>query len=243
MATVIVPIRSDNAYVGFAQEATAGTPVAPTWFPRWVDLSIEYDMKAEEVMEGDGTRHVSQLVKNQQMVKIKYKCYPRMNEMGAIEKQVMGTGGDTITTATPSSTSTGSVTGGTSTSITLTSGTGFAATGQSGTFQMLVGAGTTADPWEVVTFTAPVSGAVLTVAATYNGGKFKSNHPSGTTVASIATVNTSFTNSPSAGGTTIQVGNQIGISGTPAVVLSPGTANEEIVTLNASSVTGTGPWT
>lgn len=242
MATINA-IRSDNSYVSFAQQAVGGTPVAPIWFPRWVDLSIEYDLKIEEVMEGDGTRHVSQLVKNQQKIKIKYKCYPRMNELGAIEKQVMGSGSDTITTASPSSTSTGSVTGGTSTSITLTSGSGFAATGQSGTFQMLVGAGTSNDPWEVVTFTAPTSGAVLTVAAAYNGGKFKSNHPSGTTVASIATINTSLTNSPVAGATTINVGNQIGISGTPAVVLSPGTNNEEVVTLNASSVTGSGPWT
>jgi hypothetical protein len=243
MTTIPISIRDDNAYFGFAQEATPGTPVAPVWFPRWVDGSIEYDLKSEEVYEGDGSRRASQLVKNQQMLKIKLKCYPRMNELGAIEKMIMGSGSDTITTATPTSTSTGAVTGGSSTSITLTSGSGFSATGQSGTFQMLVGLGTTADPYETVTFTAPTSGAVLTVAAGYNGGKFKSNHGSGTTVSSIATINTSFTNSPSAGGTTVQVGNQIGISGTPAVVLSPGTANEEIVTLTASSVTGTGPWT
>src|SRR5437763_1586630 len=110
MPTVISAIRGDNAYFGFAQEATAGTPVAPIWFPRWVDGSIEYDLKTEEVYEGDGTRRASQLVKNQQMIKIKLKCYPRMNELGAIEKMTMGSGSDTITTASPSTTSTGAVT-------------------------------------------------------------------------------------------------------------------------------------
>jgi hypothetical protein len=243
MPVIPISIRDDNSYFSFVQQAVPGTPQAPIWFPRWVDGSIEYDLKTEEVYEGDGTRRASQLVKNQQMLKIKLKCYPRMNELGALEKMIMGTGADTITTSTPTSTSTGAVTGGSSTSITLTPGTGFAATGQSGTFIMLVGVGTTADPYEAVTFTAPVSGAVLTVAAGYNGGKFKSSHPSGTTVASIATINTSITSALTAGGTTVPVGNQLGISGTPVVVLSPGTSNEEFVTLNASSVTGTGPWT
>src|SRR5260370_20222915 len=142
MPVIPIAIRDDNSYFSFVQQAVAGTPQAPIWFPRWVDGSIEYDMKSDEVYEGDGSRHASQLVKNQQMLKIKLKCYPRMNELGALEKMTMGASSDTITTATPTSTSTGAVTGGTSTSITLTSGTGFAATGQSGTFIMLLGGGT-----------------------------------------------------------------------------------------------------
>jgi hypothetical protein len=240
----LVPLRANNAYFGMAKQTVQGTAVAPTTFPRWLDgTAIDLALSVEEIMEGDSTRHISLIVKNKQEVKLKLATYVRPIVAGLIEAATMGTGSDAITTTTPTSTSTGAVTAGSSTSITLTSGTGFAATGQSGTFQMLVGVGTSADPYETVTFTAPTSGAVLTVAAGYNTGKFAQSHPSGTTVANVAAINTSFTSSAIVGATTIVVGNQIGISGTPLVVLSPGTINEEVVTLTASSVTGTGPWT
>jgi hypothetical protein len=244
MPTVIQPIRSDNAYFGLAKETTPGTAVAPTTFPRWYDGSqLEYDLKSEELWEGDGTRRLAQLVKNRQSVKIKLKCSPRSVEMGVLESATMGTGSDAITTSTPSTTSTGAVTGGTSTTVGLTSGTGFTGAG-GGTYILLVGTGTAADPYEAVTFVMPASGTTLTVAAAYNGGKFKQNHPSGTTIAAIDPIDTSFTSAASAGATTIVVGNNVGLtgSGTALVVLSPGTANEEIATITTPG-TGTGPYT
>lgn len=51
----IIPIRADNAYVGMALQSLQGTPVAPNYFFRWLDgTKMEYDMKVEEVWEGDG---------------------------------------------------------------------------------------------------------------------------------------------------------------------------------------------
>lgn len=240
----VIPIRADNAYYGVSQQSVQGTPVAPTKFYRWMDGSnIQIDLKTEEVWEGDGSRRLSQLIKNQQVTKFKIVHTPRPVNLGFSEKAAQGIASDAITPVAPTTTSTTSATAGTTTTMTLTSGTGFAAASQSGTFQMLVGTGASNDPYETVTFNAPTSGAVLTVAAGYNGGKFAQNHITGTTVTNIAAINTSLTSGASANATTIVVGNQIGFSGTPVVMLSPGLTSEEIVTINASSVTGTGPWT
>lgn len=240
---VISPIRDDNSYFAFAKELNPGTPVAPSIFPRWQDGSnIQIDMKAEDVWEGDGSRRLSQVVKNQQLVKIKLVFLPRMNEIGFFESLALGANSDTITTVAPSTTLSASVTGGTSTSVTVPVNTGL--TG-AGTIQMLVGAGTATA--ETVPFTLPATGAgpyTLAVASSYNGGKLKNNHSSADPIASIATVNTSIAAGSTAGATTIQLASNAGLtgSGTSAVVLSPGTANEEIVSL-VTPGTGTGPWT
>src|SRR6266487_3468261 len=232
MPTVLVPIRSDNAYWGFSKEVVPGTPVAPSVFPRWQDgSSLEYDLKMEEIWEGDGSRRLSQLVKNQQGVKIKLTIMPRMNEIGFFEMLAMGASSDTITTASPSTTLSAGATGGTSTSLSVAANTGLTGTGN---IQMVVGQGTATV--ETATLTLPVTGGgpyVLAVAASYNGGKIANNHSSADTIASVATANTAFTSGASAGATTIIVGNNNGLtgSGTASVVLSPGTANEEIVTI------------
>lgn len=243
MPVVIVPIRNDNSYFGFAKETTPGTPVAPSLFPRWQDGStITIELKAEDVWEGDGTRRLSQIVKNQQYVKLKLVVLPRMNEIGFFESLALGANSDTVTTVAPSTTLSAGVTGGTSTSVTVPVNTGL--TG-AGTIQMLVGAGTATA--ETVPFTLPATGAgpyTLTVAASYNGGKLKNNHSSADPIASIATVNTSVAATSTVGATTIQLANNAGLtgSGTSAVVLSPGTANEEIASL-VTPGTGAGPYT
>ena len=240
----IIPIRADNAYAGLAIQAAQGTGVAPTNFVRWMDgTALTIELTAEDIWEGDGSRRLSQIIKNKQMVKLKIAQTPRPILLGMVETAAMGKGSDSIVASTPSTTTTSVVTGGTSTTVTLTSGTGFFSAG-AGTFQLMIGTGTATDPFEIVTFTVPTTlGTTQTVAPGYNGGKFKQSHPSGTNIASIAAVNTSFTSAATAGGTTVVVGNQNGITGTPTVILSAGLTTEEVVVLNASSVTGTGPWT
>jgi hypothetical protein len=243
----IVPIRNSNAYLGFGKQTVQGTAVAPTLFPRWLDGSnIDIAMKVENIREGDGTRRLAQVIKNQQYAKIKLMCYPRPVEIGFLECAAMGSGADapTAVTAPPATTTTTTITGGTSTSVTITSGTGYFGTG-GGTYQIAIGAGAPGEVVEVVTFTYPVTpGTTLTVAAGYNAGKFKFNHTIGASVSSFTTINTALTTATTAGGTTVITGNALGLTsgGTQTVMLSPGLAVEEIVTLTVPG-TGTGPFT
>ena len=168
MAVVITPIRSDNAYFGLGKEVTPGTPVAPTYFPRWEDGSkIEIDCKIEEIWEGDGSRHLSLAVKNLQMVKIKLVCRPRANEMGFLEMLAMGTGSDAYTAPTTNTTlSSASSVGATTISVA-------ANTGLTGSTQLPLVLGTGLATEEIALFLPPVTGAgpyTLNVAAAYNGG-------------------------------------------------------------------------
>lgn len=101
---LIVPIRSNNAYIGIGKQTVGGTAVAPTVFPRWLDGSqLEFALKTESIREGDTTRRLSQVIKNQQYVKVKLLCLPRPVELGFLEQAAMGTGADTFTTAAYSS--------------------------------------------------------------------------------------------------------------------------------------------
>ena len=244
MPTLITPLRANNAYFGIGKQAIGGTAVAPSMFPRWLDgTSIAIDISDEEIVEGDASRHVGLVIKNKQVTKLKLVTWARPIIAGMLEEMGMGVGSDVITASTPSTTTNTVVTGGSSTTVGLVSGTGFTSAG-AGTFALLVGTGTATDPYETVTFTVPVSGTTLTVAAGYNGGKFKQSHPSGTTIASVASVNTSFTSAASVGATTVVLGNNNGLTGagTAVIALSAGTANEEIVTVTTPG-TGTGPYT
>ncbi len=166
--TVIVPIRADSAYFGISKEVVPGTPAAPVWFPRWMDGSnIEIDLKAEDVWEGDGSRRLSQIVKNRQMVKIKLTCSPRMNEVGFLEEATQGTGSDTYTAPTVATTLSALTAVG-ATSITVAANTGL--TG-AGTIALIINPGATNE--EIALFNVPATGVgpyTLTVAAAYNGG-------------------------------------------------------------------------
>lgn len=244
MVTLISPLRDSNAYVGISKQAVGGTAVAPSTFIRWLDsTSMGIEVASEEIVEGDTTRHVAFFIKNKQETKIKIVTYIRPILAGMLEAASMGTVSDNITDQTPSTTTNTVVTGGSSTTVGITSNTGFTSAG-GGTFQLILGTGTSNDPYETVTFSVPTSGTTLTVASSYNGGVFKSSHPSGTTISSVAVVNTSLTNAPTAGATSFQTGKNTGLTsgGTQSVVLSPGTVNEEIVTVTVPG-TGTGPYT
>lgn len=167
----IVPIREDNAYVGIAKQGSQGSPSAPTNFVRWLDgTKLEFGMKTAEVWEGDGSRHVSQLIKENQMVKVTVKFNPRPVELGFFEAASLGTNSDTFTTATVSTTVSANTSSG-ATAITVPVNTGL--TG-SGTITLVVGAGTANE--EIATFNLPVTGVgpyTLTVA---NSGTLKKAH-------------------------------------------------------------------
>lgn len=248
--TVIAPIRSDNAYFGFGKETSPGTAVAPSWFPRWLDgSSFEVDLKAEDFWEGDGTRQISQIIKNRQLVKIKHVCSPRMNEVGMLEEAAMGIASDSFTAGTPSGTLHTAVTGGTSTTLVLT-GAGFSAflTPASGNINLLIVDPTNGN--EIVPCTLPDTGTspyTFTVASSYNGGKVKTNHAGSDvlTVAVLTTVSTSLTSAATKGAATIAVGNNSNMTATSTqtLILSPGLASEEIVTVSTPASSGTGPWT
>jgi hypothetical protein len=167
----IVPIREDNAYVAAGLQSAQGTPVTPSYCFRWLDGSkLEFDMKTLEVWEGDGSRHLSQLIKEHQMVKLNLKLYPRPIEVGFLESAAMGIGADTYTAASINTTVSANTTAGAST-INVPVNTGL--TG-AGTITLVVGAGSVNE--EVATFVTPVTGAgpyTLTVAAS---GSLKNAH-------------------------------------------------------------------
>lgn len=177
---VYVPVRSDNAYLGFGKQVSQGTAVAPTVFPRWLDgTSFEMDLKAEDLWEGDGTRRLAQVIKNHQKVKFKHVCTPRMNEMAMFEQAAMGSGSDTVTPATVNTTLSSSSSIG-ATSISVAANTGL--TG-SGTIALILSAGTVRE--EIALFTIPATGAgpyTVNVNAGYNGGQLKLAHNSADTV-------------------------------------------------------------
>ncbi len=250
---VVVPIRGDNAYIGLAKQTSGqGVAAAPTLFPRWLDgSSLEFDTATSDVWEGDGSRRLSQVIKTRQSVKVKLVFNPRPVELGFVARATMGQNSDSLVGPTDQGgTLNAGVTGGTSTSIVVASGYiggSSLVTPASGSIQLAIGsaAGGTSG-YEVATFTLPATGTgpwTLNVAAGYNSGKIKNTYASASPVNGISTINTSLTSAALANATTIVVGNQLGISGTPIVMLDPGLSTEEIVTINASSVTGTGPWT
>jgi hypothetical protein len=177
----IIPIRSDNGYVGISQQSSQNTPVAPSIFVRWLDKTkLEFDMKTEEVWEGDGTRRLSQLIKQHQMVKFSVVFNPRPIELGFFEAAALGSSSDAFTAATIATTVSAGVSSGSNT-IQVPINTGL--TG-AGTQVLVVGAGSANE--EVATFTTPVTGAgpyTLTVA---NGGALKNAHNSAEVVRSFS---------------------------------------------------------
>ncbi|MBF6588933.1 MAG: hypothetical protein IVW57_00195 [Ktedonobacterales bacterium] len=179
-----IAIRSDNGYIGFAKQSQQNTGAAPTQFYRWLDGSgIEVDAKMEEIWEGDGSRHLSQLIKNRQSAKIKLITNVRPNDVGFLECAAMGAGSDAYTAPTVATVLSAATLVG-ATSISVATNTGLTGTG---TIALALEAGTATE--EIPTFTLPASGVgpyTLTVAPAYNGGTLKTAHANTGTVKSSA---------------------------------------------------------
>lgn len=176
----LVALRSDNAYFGLAKQSVQGTAVAPTLFPRWMDgTSIDIDLKAEDIWEGDGSRRLSQIIKNSQQVKLKLVCTPRPNEVGLFEQAAMGASSDTYTAP---STGTSIVTSGTNsagaTTLVITATTGLTA---SGTYYVVVDPGLATE--EIVDLTTPkTSGSGPYTFTIANSGTLQFTHTAGAVV-------------------------------------------------------------
>lgn len=159
--------------------------MAPSVFPRWLDgTSIEIDGKFEDFREGDGSRRLSTIIKNRQLVKIKLTASLRPIELGFFEAAAQGSGSDTYTAPTVNTTlSAGSSIG--ATSISVAANTGL--TGST-VIPLVIDAGLATE--EIALFAPPVTGAgpyTLNVSNTYNGGNgLKLAHTSGHTVQSAA---------------------------------------------------------
>lgn len=178
----IVPIRADNAYIGLSKQTTQGTPVAPSTFVRWLDGSkYEYDLKTEEVWEGDGTRRLSQIIKNKQSVKVTVNFNPRPIELGFFECAAMGIGSDAVSAPSVATTLAASATAG-ATSISLTSNVGL--TG-SGTATLILSAGTANE--EVVVVTTPGTGAGPYAYTLANSAVLKKSHSNSDAASTSAT--------------------------------------------------------
>lgn len=216
MPNILIPFRGSNFYMGFGEQSSPDTPVAPTVFPRWKNgTKVEIALNTEEVKEGDGSRRTTLLIKNGQKVKGKLVASLRPNERGYFTKWAMGVGSDTYTAPTVATTLSALTAIG-ATSITVAAQTGL--TG-SGTIALPLEAGTATE--EIAVFNLPATGVgpyTLTVASTYNGGALRLAHANGGTVKSKAThvlidqnegnyvtVEAGFGNLFSAGGTAIRI--------------------------------------
>jgi hypothetical protein len=177
------PIRNDNAYFGRAKQSVQGTAVAPTNFIRWLDGSkIDWAVSTKEIWEGDGTRRLSQVIKDKQEVKLTEVFNPRPIELGFTEAAAMGASSDTVTPATVATTLSANTLAN-ATSITVASNTGL--TG-SGTIVLIIEPGTATE--EIAIFDTPATGAgpyTLTVDSTYNGGALKLAHTSAGAVRAV----------------------------------------------------------
>lgn len=166
----LLPLRSNNAYAGIAKQSVQGTAVTPSTFPRWVDgTKIEMDAKLEDVWEGDGSRRLSFILKNEQQVKIQHMFYPRPNEAAFFESAAMGSGSDTYTAPATGTSLTTSGAGNTagSTTLTISASTGL---GASGSAQLVINPGTATE--EVVTVTTPGTVNAFTITAPATGLKY-----------------------------------------------------------------------
>lgn len=85
-------------YFGYGLQSVKGTPVAPTIFPRFIGTpSIHPAINSEVIREGDNTRRVSKIIKNQQHWAGAIGLYPRPIEMGWGIARFCGTGADVVT--------------------------------------------------------------------------------------------------------------------------------------------------
>lgn len=139
------------------------------------------ETKTEEVWEGDGSRHLSQVIKNGQEVKIKLISYLRPVELGFFEQAGNGIGSDGLITPSVSTTLAAATLLG-ATSITIHANTGL--TG-SGTIALILDPGLITE--EIALFTIPATGGsdpyTITVA---NSGTLKFAHSNSAVVKTAA---------------------------------------------------------
>lgn len=117
--------RENLFYTGWTKQAAWGTPLAPTFFWRWLDgTDVNPDAKFSEEREGDTSPHVSLFYKTTQIWGIKISEYVRPITIGCALEALLGSGSDTFTAPAQSTTLTSPiVAGANSFSVTAAIGT------------------------------------------------------------------------------------------------------------------------
>jgi hypothetical protein len=170
-------------YLGFAKEATWGTTVTPTTFLQWLDGSeANPDAKYEEEREGDGGAFISLVHKTSQLWMIKISQYVRPITVGYILQALLGSGSDTYTAPSKSTTLSAAVLAG------ATSFSSTASLGNTGTLAINFTPGISSVNYEVQTVN--LASQTGTGPYTYNlvaGAKFRNAHNSGDAITSAST--------------------------------------------------------
>lgn len=179
----LTPLRSNNSYVGAAKQAAWGTAVPPTWFWLFGDgTAADLDAKMQTEREGDTGPHINLMWKSEEHAVIKIVEKVRPITAGYTLQNLLGTGSDTFTAATQTTTVAGAGAAAGGTTIVLT-----ASIGNVGTLAIAVNPGLGNATFEVVTLdltsrtgTGPYT---YTVAAS---GTFLNAHTAGEAVRSLS---------------------------------------------------------
>lgn len=107
----LTPIRGNDVYIGWTKQAAWGTPLAPTFFWRWLDGSEwNPDRKMTSEREGDTSPFISISWATAQMGLVKIVEYARPITAGCALQAFLGSGSDTYTAPTKSTTLAAAVT-------------------------------------------------------------------------------------------------------------------------------------
>lgn len=110
----LTPLRGNNAYIGWSKEAAWGTPLAPTSFWRWLDSSAAgIKRKVTTEMEGDTSPHKSLAYTESEYGDLKVVEYVRPRTIGCALQGLMGSGSDSYSAPTATSTLSSGITAGT----------------------------------------------------------------------------------------------------------------------------------
>lgn len=178
----LTPLRGNNAYIGYGKQSAWGTPVAPTWFSRWLDGSgFNADAKVTTEMEGDASPWEILAYKTEQKGMVKVVEYARPQSIGYALQAFLGTGSDTFTAPSISTTFSATIVAGATTfSVPVSIGT-------VGTLALNCTPGYAAANYEVATVDLTTKTGVgpytYTLAA---GAKFRNGHTSGDAITSVS---------------------------------------------------------
>ena len=178
----LTPIRGNDAYIGWIKQAAWGTPLAPTFFWRWLDGSEwNPEMKLTSEREGDTSPFISIAWKTHQMGMVKVVEYARPISAGCALQALLGSGSDTYTAPTISTTLSSAVlAGATSLSTVATLGT-------VGTLAVAVEGGYSSTTGEIVTVDLTThTGAGPFTYTLANAATFRLGHSNSGTVVSQA---------------------------------------------------------
>lgn len=105
MGSLTSSIQSNQYYIGAAKQVGWDTGLAPTWFWRWLKgTSAGLDTKIAKEREGDGGPFINLVYKESEHVIFKLVEYARPQTCGYALQGLLGTGSDTYTAPSKSTT-------------------------------------------------------------------------------------------------------------------------------------------